>query len=43
MEAHNFEMVQHIDKQIAVVSSIINALKDSTKLWGITDWGFDAP
>jgi len=38
---HNFEIVKHIDKQITDLSSTINALKDSTKLWGITPWSFD--
>jgi len=38
----NFEVAQHIDKQIAKVSSAINALQNSTKLWDITTSSFDA-
>jgi len=34
-EAHNFKMAHHIDKAIADVSSMINVLKDGTKLGGI--------
>ena len=41
-ETRNFEMAQHIDKRITVVSSTINALKYGTKLGGITPCGFDA-
>jgi len=41
-EQSNFEMAQHIDKQITYVSSTINVLKHDTKLGGITTWGFDA-
>jgi len=32
VEANNFETAQHIDKQITVVSSTINVLKDGTKV-----------
>jgi len=42
LEARNFEMAQHIDKQITEVSSAINAIRTISNLRGITLLGFDA-
>jgi len=36
LEVHNFEIAQHIDKQITDISSTINALKE---LCGCVLWG----
>jgi len=41
-EVCNFETAQHIDKQITDVSSMINVLKNGTKLGVITPRGFNA-
>ena len=40
LEAHNFEMTQHIDKQISALSSRINALQSGTKLGAIAPRDF---
>jgi len=42
LEAHNFEMAQHIDKQISDLSSRINVLQNGIKLGAITPRDFSA-
>ena len=42
LEAHNFEIAQHIDKRLADVSSRINALQNGINVGTISPKGFSA-